>query len=105
MHFLSLDCITAFGNKEDHCTYNDLKILPGSKFTLTSPDCMQCSCSKAGLECCGYGFAAGKITPPEGCIVINDACKPVFVRKDKSTEKCTPAKSQTDKKVSAKKIG
>jgi hypothetical protein len=63
--------------------------LPGSSFKVSAPDCLECKCSTTqGLQCCGFGFAAGVVVPPEGCEAHNDACHLVFVKKDNPSEIC-----------------
>jgi hypothetical protein len=44
------------------------------------------------MACCGFGFAAGKVAPPPGCIAHNDACKLIFVKENNPSEICKPKK-------------
>jgi hypothetical protein len=50
------------------------------------------------MVCCGFGFAAGKVAPPPGCIAHNDACKLIFVKENNPTEICKPVKGATASK-------
>lgn len=78
-------------------------MLPGSTLKLAFPDCVQCTCSKDGLSCCGFGFAAGVRQGPPGCVAHNDACNLVFVKANNSSELCksskTPSKAKKPKKT------
>jgi hypothetical protein len=80
--------ILEYGTIDQHCIYNNIKILPGSSFKISAPDCMECKCTTEGLQCCGFGFSAGVVAPPEGCIAHNDACNLIFVKKDTPSEIC-----------------
>ncbi len=80
--------------------------MPGSSFKLAAPDCLECKCTTQGLQCCGFGFAAGVVVPPEGCQAHNDACNLVFVKKDNPNEIChqpkTINKGKKNRKILAK---
>ena len=78
-------------------------MLPGSTLKLPAPACVECTCSKTGLSCCGFGFAAGVQQGPPGCVAYNDACKLVFVKANNSSELCAPEKSPPAKKKKPKK--
>jgi hypothetical protein len=79
-----------------------MKVLPGSSFKLSAPDCLKCKCTTQGLQCCGFGFAAGIVTPPEGCMVYNDACHLIFIKTDNPSEICHQAKSINNEKKNRK---
>ncbi len=85
-----------------YCVYNTIKVLPGSSFKIAAPDCLDCKCTKQGLQCCGFGFAAGSVGAPEGCVAYNDACKLIFVKKDNSAEICSLSKSASKSKKNRK---
>jgi hypothetical protein len=76
--------------------------LPGSSFKLAAPHCLECKCTKQGLQCCGFGFSAGIIVPPEGCIAYNDACNLIFVKKDNSSAICDQPKFINNSKKNKK---
>ena len=90
--------LVAHGNLDQHCVYNEMKVLPGSVFRIAAPDCLECKCSKQGLVCCGFGFSAGLVQEPDGCIAHNDACRLVFVKKDNVSEPCLSSKSPAHSK-------
>ena len=96
---VSTDVIVAYGNPDQYCAFNEMKILPGSKFRLSAPNCLECKCSKQGLVCCGFGFSAGEVEAPDGCVAQNDACRLIFVKKDTPAELCP----STDPLVQSKK--
>ncbi|CAF2872682.1 unnamed protein product [Rotaria sp. Silwood2] len=93
---------TKFGNVNKYCEYNKIKVLPGASFKLAAPDCVECKCSTQGLDCCGYGFAAGTVGAPEGCVAYNDACNLVLVKKDNASELCFPSKPANKGKKNTK---
>ncbi|CAF0885073.1 unnamed protein product [Rotaria sordida] len=95
---------TKFGNVNQFCEYNKIKVLPGSSFKLATPDCIECKCSTQGLQCCGFGFSAGVVEAPEGCEAYNDACNLVFVKKDNPSELCFPPKSPNKPKKNMKDV-
>lgn len=70
-----------------------MKILPGSTLKLPAPDCLECSCTAKGMTCCGFGYAAGVVVPPPGCVAHNDACKLIFVKANNASEICKPEKN------------
>ena len=84
---LSLSTL-GYGTTNQYCRYNEIKVLPGSMFKLSAPDCLDCRCTLQGLRCCGFGFAAGVVVPPPGCRARNDACNLIFVREDNPSELC-----------------
>ena len=67
-------------------------MLPGSKVRLAAPHCEECICSKTGLQCCGFGFKAGVVIAPPGCVTHNDGCKLIFVKATNATQKCEGTK-------------
>nr|ACD88969.1 metal binding protein [Adineta vaga] len=90
--------VTKYGTVDTQCAFNDMKVLPGSSFKLPMPDCIECKCTTKSMICCGFGFAAGIVEPPSGCVAYNDACKLIFVKKNNSTEVCATAKASGTKK-------
>ncbi len=80
---------------DSHCVFKNIKVLPGSSFKLSSPDCLECKCKAKSMTCCGFGFAAGTIGAPQGCKAHNDACKLIFVKENNQSELCKPANDAT----------
>ena len=80
-----------FGNVNQYCVYKNLKVATGSTFKLFAPHCIDCKCTTEGLQCCGFGFAAGVVVPPEGCVAYNDACNLVIVKANHTSQLCQPS--------------
>jgi len=56
------------------------------------------------MTCFGYGYKAGVVAPPPGCVAHNDACKLVFVKENNPSELCEFGKTMNTlkKKLRAK---
>jgi hypothetical protein len=87
-----------YGTVDTQCAFNNIKVLPGSSFKLPYPDCLDCKCTAKSMTCCGFGFAAGTVVPPPGCIAHNDACKLILVNEKNSSEICKPNKDVSNNK-------
>ena len=97
--------VLEYGTNDIQCSYKGMKILPGSTLKLPAPDCLQCSCTAKGMTCCGFGFAAGVVAAPPGCVAHNDACKLIFVKANNLSEICKSEKNvPSNKKKLAKPI-
>jgi hypothetical protein len=81
-----------YGTLDTQCVFKNIKVLPGSSFKLPSPDCLECKCTTKSMTCCGFGFAAGKVAPPPGCVAHNDACKLIFIKENNPLEICKTTK-------------
>ncbi|CAF4469178.1 unnamed protein product, partial [Rotaria sp. Silwood2] len=77
--------VTKYGTINTQRTFKNIQVLSGSSFKLPFPDCLQRKCITKSTTCCGFGFAAGKVVPPSGCIAYNDACKLVFVQDNEAS--------------------
>lgn len=77
--------------------------MPGSSFKLPQPDCLECKCTATSMTCCGFGFNAGKVAAPPGCVAYNDACNLIFVKANNQSELCGPTKSAGSSKKKSKR--
>ena len=50
------------------------------------------------MICCGFGFAAGKVGAPAGCVAQNDACKLIFVEEKNTKQVCKSVGPSAGKK-------
>ncbi|XP_071096439.1 beta-microseminoprotein-like [Haliotis cracherodii] len=78
--------MSKFGTITQYCMYRGLKMQVGSH--IKTADCMECTCDKNGLSCCGYGIKGGVFGAPEGCKVIADGCTVLMVKADDETKDC-----------------
>ncbi|KAL4219549.1 hypothetical protein ACF0H5_022125 [Mactra antiquata] len=61
--------------------------MTGSKIVLVD-ECMDCSCTMKGLECCGIGHAGGVIGHPDDCKVLLDGCQALLVKTNNESLDC-----------------
>ncbi|CAF1356392.1 unnamed protein product [Adineta ricciae] len=77
----------SYGTIEHSCIYKGLSFASNSTFKLTSPECVTCTCTDTGLNCCGYGAMAGTMSV-KGCKRISDFCNVRFVDENDSNKPC-----------------
>ncbi|CAF1356307.1 unnamed protein product [Adineta ricciae] len=77
----------SLGTTEVSCIYKGLSFASNSTFKLASPECVTCTCTDTGLNCCGYGAMAGTMSV-KGCKRASDFCNVRFVDENDPNQPC-----------------